>query len=205
MFAFRAFDELTKAIASGVSRREVLSRAAGVVAGLLVIGGRTRVAFGGEKKDVLNVLEEIVFRSKKFCIYTDFFKGGETVLVTSCAVAIDAPCLDREATAKDQSVTIEKAKTLDEKDLTWRSSDGSLVCRSSEGKTSIHHEDGTFFCSTPMRCDGPSGGPPILRRASCVGMPDPDEEGKAICPGLSACMSAKLILPRPARAKSKKE
>lgn len=206
MHSFRSFDELTKAIARAVSRREVLSRSVGLVGGMVLAFRQQCRADGAGAKKVQ--LFEIPYRTRKFCIYLQVPKNENSAATFGCSVAPDAPCPADEVCLKQRGIEIKVAKIADDNDKKWERADGAWCYYAGEPR-SIHHEDGVFFCSSVIRCAKNGEWLPFARagwdQATCVGTPDPDDEGGAICPGLSACKSEKFVLPRPAKGKTKKE
>jgi len=144
-------------------------------------------AFGSDP-----LLKEVVFGSRKFCIYT--VETPERLKSVACSVNKDEECVDLADCKKDPDVVPRAAKSEDDKDTLGKKEDGTY-CTSSSQLQSIHHTNGIFFCSTMTKCGTKEEN--YLDRASCLGTPDPDKEGYAICPGLSVCMSPKKVLPRP--------
>ena len=140
-------------------------------------------------------LQEVPYGSQKFCIYSDEKRDPGFVVTRTCSVLKDESCPDLETCEKDKTVKSKFAKISDEKDIKWNRGDGA-TCLYPPRPVSMHRSDGVFICSSVVRC-GRDGKWLNYERVSCMGNPDPDTDGGAICPGFTACKSPKLVLPRP--------
>jgi len=147
-------------------------------------------------------LHEVPFQSHKFCIYSFVSEADGELKSNTCAVANGESCTEFEKCKGNKTVVTKRAGVAgtDKEHREWvRPADGA-ICVYPNKNYSLHIDDGSpkapFICSTAIRC-ALNGKWVDWDRASCVGSEHPDYPDAVMCPGLTACKSKALVLPRP--------
>jgi len=147
-------------------------------------------------------LYEVPYQSHKFCIYSFVSEADGELKTNTCAVANGESCTEFEKCKGDKTVVTKRAGVAgaEKEHKEWvRPADGA-ICVYPKNNYSMHIDDGSpkapYICSTAIRC-ALKGKWIDWDRASCVGSDHPDYPGAVMCPGLTACKSKALSLPRP--------